>query len=175
MSMFKIPAVINFAKVKEGAIIPSKRDEDAGYDIYACFEEDYMIINPHTTVMIPTGIASAFELGFVAVLKERGSNGVLGIAQRAGIIDSGYRNEWFVPLTNTNDVPIIIAKESYLLNQSVLNLIDSLGLIVYPYKKAICQALLLPAPKTSVKEITYEELKAIPSERGMGSRGSSNK
>ena len=31
-----------WAKVKEDAIIPTKRDEDAGYDLYHCFEEDYL-------------------------------------------------------------------------------------------------------------------------------------
>ena len=46
-----------FAKVKPNAIIPSKRDEDAAYDIYACFDDDYLVIPPHKTVLIPTGIA----------------------------------------------------------------------------------------------------------------------
>ena len=36
-----------FAKVNPNAIIPSKRLEDAGYDLYACFDEDYMVIQPH--------------------------------------------------------------------------------------------------------------------------------
>ena len=29
-----------WAKVKENAIIPTKREEDAGYDLYPCFEEE---------------------------------------------------------------------------------------------------------------------------------------
>ena len=37
---------IYFAKVKPEAKIPSKRDEDAGYDIYACFEEDFVKFEP---------------------------------------------------------------------------------------------------------------------------------
>ena len=36
---------IKFAKVKPNAKIPTKREEDAGYDIYACFDEDYITIN----------------------------------------------------------------------------------------------------------------------------------
>ena len=32
-----------FAKLRPEAVIPSKRDEDAGYDIYACFDEDYLL------------------------------------------------------------------------------------------------------------------------------------
>ena len=50
-----------FAKVRPNAIIPSKEDENAGYDIYACFDEDYMVIPPHSTKLIPTGIASALS------------------------------------------------------------------------------------------------------------------
>ena len=47
--------------------------------------------------------------------------------------------------------------------------------IIYPYTKAICQALLLPVPKVEIEEISLEELKAIPSERGEGKLGSSGK
>ena len=36
---------INFAKIRPTAIIPTKRDEDAGFDIYANFEDDFMIIH----------------------------------------------------------------------------------------------------------------------------------
>lgn len=46
---------------------------------------------------------------------------------------------------------------------------------IYPYSKAICQALILPVPKMNSKEVTYDELKSIASERGMGMLGSSNK
>lgn len=63
-----------WAKVKPNAIIPTKRTEDAGYDIYPCFEEDYIIVPTHETKLIPTGIASAFSDDYVAVLKERGSS-----------------------------------------------------------------------------------------------------
>ncbi|WP_242744747.1 hypothetical protein [Allobaculum sp. Allo2] len=48
-----------WAKVREDAQIPSKRQEDAGYDLYPCFEEDFMRIDPLHTVLIPLGVASA--------------------------------------------------------------------------------------------------------------------
>jgi len=170
--------VIKFAKVKPNAIIPSKKDEDAGYDIYACFDEDFIIIEPHTIKMIPTGIASAFSDDYVMVLKERGSTGTKGMAIRAAIIDSGYRGEWFVPINNTTDNFIIISK----LNRNELKelkLDDSIPLnsttTVYPYSNAIGQALLLPVPKVKVEEISYEDLKEIESSRGTGALGSSGK
>jgi dUTP pyrophosphatase len=182
---------VKFAKVKEGAIIPSKRDEDMGFDIYACFDEDYIEFKPHETKLIPTGIASACDPEYGFLLRERGSTGSKGIALRAGVIDSGYRNEWFVGLTNTTEHPLYISK----LNKEELveKAIDALGsdaikklfgsftkdywenVVVYPYAKAIAQALIVPVPKIKVEEIPYKELQAIKSERGMGALGSSNK
>lgn len=171
-----------FAKVRENAIIPSKEDENGGYDIYACFDEDLIMIRPHETVMIPTGLASACSEDYVIILKERGSTGSKGIGQRCGVIDSGYRGEWFVPLTNTTDDIICISK----LNKEDTDLeICDFGkykiipiegrVIVYSYTKAICQALVVPVPKMNVKEITYEQLKKFKSNRRDGKLGSSNK
>lgn len=75
---------VYFAKIKDEAIIPSKIEENGGYDIYACFEEDYIEIPPHEIVMIPTGITTAFSNEYVFVLKERGSTGTKGMAVRSG-------------------------------------------------------------------------------------------
>ena len=47
--------------------------------------------------------------------------------------------------------------------------------IIYPYSKAIAQLIVHEVPKMNVKEISYEELKAIPSKRGTGALGSSGK
>lgn len=162
--------IIYFSKVKPNAIIPTKSKENMGYDIYPCFEEDYMIIEPHTTVLIPTGIASACSPMYGFILKERGSTGTKGMAQRCGVIDSGYRNEWFVPITNTKEYPVIIRKEGI-----ILNLPLPVGTISYPYEKAICQALLIEVPEVDVKELPYDDLQKIESERGMGHLGSSGK
>ena len=165
---------VKFAKVRPTAIIPTKREEDAGYDIYANFDEDYMTINPHETKMIPTGIASACDTDYCFILKERGSTGTKGLAQRCGVIDSGYRSEWFVPITNTTDNYIMIAKSDNT-STDVFGSIPMKKIIRYPYEKAICQALVIPVPNTMVEEITYDELKAISSDRGMGALGSSGK
>lgn len=160
-----------FAKIKENAKIPSKRKEDAGYDIYPCFEDDFIIIRPHSTVMVPTGLASMCSADYCFILKERGSTGSRGMGQRCGIIDSGYRGEWFCPITNTTDYEMVICKES--VADSFKN--NSKYYIVYPYEKAICQALLIPVPNVEVKEISYTELTQFTSERGEGALGSSKK
>ena len=186
---------IKFAKVHPNAIIPSKRDEDMGFDIYACFDEDYVVIHPHETKLIPTGIASACSPEYGFLVFERGSTGSKGIARRCGVIDSGYRNEWFIGLTNTTDKTLYISKLSKeeivdrMYNADDMNkkwdgVFGGLASIkntleydtlVYPYSKAIAQALVIPVPKTEVEELSYEDLKTIESERGMGALGSSNK
>ena len=159
-----------FAKVNPNAIIPSKRDEDGGYDVYACFDEDYMVIQPHETKLIPSGIATAFSPKWVAIIKERGSNGSKGIAQRCGVIDSGYRNEWFVPLTNTTNKTVTISK----LPKEQLPLMLQEG-IVYPYTKGIAQFIMVEVPKLNTHEVDFDVLKAFESERGLGALGSSGK
>lgn len=164
---------VKFAKIRPTAIIPTKREEDAGYDIYANFDEDYMTINPHETKMIPTGIASACDTAYCFVLKERGSTGTKGLAQRCGVIDSGYRSEWFVPITNTTEVPIVILKSDTVSKIFLEKLFPRA--VFYPYNKAIAQALVLPVPTVDVEEYTYDELKTIPSDRGVGALGSSGK
>jgi len=158
---------IYFSKVKGEAIIPSKRAEDGAFDIYACFDEDYLLLEPHETKVVPTGIASAFSEDYVAIIKERGSTGTKGMGQRCGVIDSGYRGQWFIPITNHNQQALVIAKE-HVAKQFEQE-------IVYPYEKAIAQCLMVVVPKLEICEIDHEELLEFESERGAGMLGSSGK
>ncbi len=158
---------IYFAKMHETAVIPSKREEDGAYDIYACFEEEERVLAPHETCLIPTGLASAFSSDYVAIFKERGSTGTKGMGQRCGVIDSGYRGEWFVAMTNHNDKPLVITKkDSATYGEEV---------IVYPYQKAVAQCMMVEVPKLKIEEISLEALQNIASERGAGRLGSSGK
>jgi dUTP pyrophosphatase len=159
---------ILIAKTKDGAIIPSKENEDAGYDVYACFEEEAIVIMPNEVAMIGTGIATSITDDWVLVVKERGSTGTKAMSVRAGIIDSSFRGEIFVPINNTSDKRIVITK-------AIDKVEKHEDKILYPYSKAIAQMLLLPVPKTKIKEISYEDLQKIPSKRGTGALGSSNK
>lgn len=167
--------IIRFKLLSNEAMLPEKDDGDAGYDIYASFEDNWIIIEPHTTEMIPTGIASAFSNDYVAVLKERGSTGTRGMGQRAGIIDASYRGEWFVPITNHNDYPIAIVKEVWL--DEFKAQLDAENIKIYPYNKAICQALFLPVPKLNIEQISKIEFaeKYANTKRGEGALGSSGK
>ena len=169
--MFPQSDIVQFAQLRDGAIIPSKRDDDAGYDIYACFDEDYMVIYPHETKMIPTGLISAFNKKYVGILKERGSTGSKGIAQRCGIIDSSYRGEWFVALTNTTNHNIFIKKKDKEITKTLVTDED----IIYPYEKAVCQCIFVEVPHLFVVKSAKEDILALESERGTGKIGSSGK
>lgn len=198
-----------FAKVKTDAIIPTKEKENAGYDIYACFDEDYIIIPAHSTKLIPTGIAAAVSDEYYLQVHERGSTGSKGMKYGAGVVDSSYRGEIFICINNVNDEPIVISKLKdlddtfekhgvcddggyFYLPYDINNPVDEddyenpLGIyqydddeihniIFYPYSKAIAQLVVHEVPVMNVKEISYEELKTIPSKRGTGALGSSGK
>lgn len=153
--------------------LPTKRNEDAGYDIYPCFENDYIFIPSNTTKLIPTGIACAVSDDYYLQIQERGSTGALGIKYGAGVIDSGYRGEIQVVITNVNNRPLCITKKSAI--DSKMDVIRSLNAIIYPYEKAIAQIVVHKLPKMSIEVIDYNELLKIDSERKDGLLGSSGK
>ena len=167
---------IFFAKVKENAIIPTKEPENAGYDIYACFDDPYKIILPHETQLIPTGIACALHPKWYFQVEERGSTGSKGIKKSAGVVDAGYRGEIFIAITNSTNKNLIITKNPQ--NTEYLKDIPAEhrenGNITYPYQKAIAQLVLHEVPVMNIKEIPYEKLLNIKSNRMTGSLGSTN-
>lgn len=167
---------IYFAKVKPNAKIPDREIYNAGIDIYACFDEDYMIIPPHSTALVPTGIASAIPSDYYIQIHERGSTGAKGIKYSAGVIDSGYRGEWFLATTNTNDKAVVISKLDIDELPAALKELIKRAYIIYPYEKALFQGIVHNVHnELERKEISYDELLKIPSERGRGRLGSSGK
>ena len=186
---------IYFAKTRENGIIPKKRLEDAGYDLYACFDESYIKIERGEIVKINTGIATAFSSHYAMIIKERGSTGSLGLSVRMGVIDSGFRGEIKVGINNTGQRDIIITKDIERIKKALIrkrqnkmkdrynlhcNELDIRKLIeeiyfFYPYEKAIAQAVMVKIPKLKTRVIPYEKLLKIPSERGVGMLGSTGK
>ena len=176
---------VYFARKAKDVILPSKRDEDAGLDVYAYFEEDFMILPPHQATLIPTGLYSCVSDDYVLLGRDRGSTGTKGMRFASGVIDSSYRGEIFIPIVNETDREIVIAKSEEIFKTLILaqnthqvSLHDFQPIQTpryYPYSKAIGQLLVVPVPKIEVKELTVEELQAIPSERGTGALGSSGK
>ena len=155
---------IKFAKMSVRAVIPTKRKEDAGYDVYADVIEP-IVIYPGQTALIPTSICSVIPDGYCMILKERGSTGVRGIGQRSGVIDSGFRGEWKVPITNHSNKTLVIGPRQE----------DAEYVTYYSTDKAICQALLIPVPESCFEEVSLQEILSTESQRMQGEFGSTNK
>ena len=165
--------IVYFAKLRASAVIPQKRDEDAGYDVFPSLTSPFLIIKPLQTALIPTGIASACPPEYYFQIQERGSIGSKGIAKRCGVIDSGYRGEWFLPMTNLNPVPLLIVKAN--LREMFEKSAQSGRILLHSSDKAIAQAILLRVPEAVVEQLEYDKLLAIPSKRGSASLGSTDK
>lgn len=90
-------------KLKPNAILPTLGTEGAAaYDMYACIDEP-VTIEPGETVMIGTGIALQPQKGIAALILARSGMATkrgLAPANKIGLCDSDYRNEYIVALHN---------------------------------------------------------------------------
>mgnify|MGYP001667939815 CR=1 FL=1 len=158
-----------FFKDDERAIIPTKRKEDAGYDVYMLPTDEPIIVKPGETVMLHTGLKSAFSSDYVLLGRERGSTGTRGLRFGAGVIDSGFRGEILIPINNTSDKEIVLMPKEYSDDNSFEDA------LIYPQTKAIGQLLLVPVIDAEVREVSADEYAKFDSERGEGMLGSSGK
>lgn len=158
-----------FCKDDKRAIIPTKRKEDAGYDLYMLPTEEPLYIAPGETMLLDTGIKAAFSSDYVLLGRERGSTGTKGMRFGAGVIDSGYRGRIMIPINNTSNREIVLIPdgEYYILKDDEA--------IYYPQSKAIGQLLLVPVIHAEIGEVSKEEYEKFDSERGDGKLGSTNK
>lgn len=152
--------------------MPTKRDEDAGFDIYS--SELEVVLKPGETKFFSTGLRSAFPKNYWIEIKERGSTGAVGLSVRSGVIDSGYRGEWKIMLTNVNNYPVEFShgvdKVTYVYGKIFKNKIKK---VIYPLSKAIAQAVVIPLPTITCKPWDAEKIEA--SERGQTGWGASGK
>lgn len=155
------------------AKIPTKRKEDAGFDIYTT--ELNAVLKPGETKFFSTGLRSAFPKNYWIEIKERGSTGAVGLSVRSGVIDSGYRGEWKVMLTNVNKYPVEFShdvdKVTYVYGNIFKNKIKK---VIYPLSKAIAQAVVIPLPNI---ECCWDKsmVDQYQSERGQTGWGASGK
>ena len=84
--------------------------EDLGYDVFAL---EGLVLAPHQTVRLRTGIAvearhpeTGAPLGLL--VRDRSSMAARGMATTAGVIDSGYRGEVMIVMTNLGDTRLEI-------------------------------------------------------------------
>jgi len=101
--------IIDIKKLREGARIPTRGSASAaGYDLYACLEEDSVVIAPHTTYKVGTGLSIAVPEGyFGAIFARSGLAAKQGLrpANCVGVADADYRGEYIVALHNDGEQP----------------------------------------------------------------------
>ncbi len=98
---------INIIKLNENAKLPERgSDFAAGYDLFANISQD-IIIAPHETKMIGTGLAMEIPEGyFGGVFARSGLSSKEGLrpANCTGVVDADYRGEIKVALHNDSEV-----------------------------------------------------------------------
>lgn len=108
-------ATVKIKKLNENATIPTRGSEyAAGWDLYACINEA-IIIKPHSTVKIGTGISIELpSQTFGAIFARSGLATKHGCrpANCVGVCDEDYRGEYIVALHNdTDDIKLIEPNE----------------------------------------------------------------
>ena len=147
---------IKIKKLYDDAIIPTRGSYyAAGYDLYAhieCREGDTsLVIKPHETVLIGTGVAIQPPKDcFGAVFARSGLASKQGLrpANCVAVIDEPYTGEWKIPLHN-----------------------DGEGIRVIHHGDRIAQFTLLPYYDIQLEEV--DELDET--DRGSGGFGSSGR
>ena len=143
--------IIKYTKLNELAKEPTRGSiAAAGYDLYAAIDTD-LIIAPHTTVKVGTGLA--FELPqntFAAIFARSGLATKQGLrpANCVGVCDSDYRGEYIVAIHNDTDEEQTITAGD-----------------------RIAQMILMPYISMIFKEVD----KLTDTERGSGGFGSTGK
>ncbi|HBN13095.1 MAG TPA: dUTP diphosphatase [Clostridiales bacterium] len=103
---------INIKKLSERAILPTYGSEyAAGADLYACVDGD-ITVQPHATVVIPTGLALELPVGYAGLIYARSGLATkkgLAPANKVGVVDCDYRGEVKVALHNHTDIPQTVA------------------------------------------------------------------
>ena len=101
-------AQIRVKKLDERAKLPTYgTDFAAGADLYALCDSD-VVIEPHKTVMVHTGLAMEIPEGYAGLIFARSglaSKRGLAPANKVGVVDPDYRGEFMVALHNHTDEP----------------------------------------------------------------------
>lgn len=137
---------VKIKKLTPDAKLPTyAHDTDAGADVYS---SESVTLNPYETKLIGTGIATAIPKGYEISIRPRSGLSLktpLRIANSPATIDSLYRGEIKIIMTNTGNSPVSIEKGD-----------------------RIAQMIISPVPMIQWNEV--EELDST--ERGSGGFGS---
>jgi dUTP pyrophosphatase len=163
MLEYKGDVVVAVEICREGAVLPAyAKPGDAGMDVCAAEE---VLIRPGETVIIPTGLKLAIPEGYEIQVRPRSGISYktpLRLSNSPGTIDSGYREELGIIMTNASPVCCCGEEEIFNLDSS-----DNRG-GVYRIRKGdrVAQIVLQVVPK--MKLAVVESVSSIGSDRGGG-------
>jgi dUTP pyrophosphatase len=90
---------------REGVVLPAyAREGDAGMDVCAAEE---VLLGPGDTLIVPTGLKFAIPEGYEIQVRPRSgltARTPLRVSNAPGTIDSGYRDEVGIIMTNTSEI-----------------------------------------------------------------------
>ena len=102
---------VKIKKIKENAIIPTRGSQEAaGYDLYACCN-DVVVIEPHKTEKIGTGLVIQPPIGYFGAIFARSglaTKSGLRPANCTGVCDQDYLGEYIVALHNDTNYPQVV-------------------------------------------------------------------
>ena len=105
---------VKIKKVFEDAVVPTRGSaQAAGYDLYAYKpgDKDAVYIQPHTTLMVHTGVEVEIPEGYFGGIFARSGiakNRGLLPANAVGVVDSDFRSEIMVALhNNSNEMQLV--------------------------------------------------------------------
>jgi dUTP pyrophosphatase len=138
-------------RLRPDAVLPTAGSAyAAGYDLRACMDAP-VVIPPHSTAMVGTGLAIAVPEGyFGAIFARSGLASKQGLrpANCVGVCDSDYRGEYIIALHNDGDTPQTVSPGD-----------------------RIAQMVVLPC-----QSVDFEEAETLPdTARGAGGFGSTGK
>jgi len=129
-----------------GTPLSSPRSGDAGYDLRAT---EKRVLYPNMRIQVSTGIFVAIPEGYVGIIKDRSSMALKGIRTHGGVIDSSYRGELIVMLSNLSEGVLFIEKG-----------------------ERVAQLLIVPCITPELEEVSFAELgKTERGSDGFGSTG----
>lgn len=91
---------------ENGIIFEPPREGDAGFDLRSA---EAVIIPPGAQVVVNTKLKIAVPVGYVALIRERSSSALRRLYTHAGVIDSSYRGDVKIVLSNGGNEPLEIA------------------------------------------------------------------
>jgi dUTP pyrophosphatase len=150
-------------KCRKNAVIPEySRLGDAGMDICAAEE---VLIKPGETAIIPTGLKIAVPEGYEIQVRPRSGISLrtpLRITNSPGTIDSGYRDELGIIMSNTS--PICCSGEEEILSIDCWT--NKNGTYVINPGDRVAQIVLCEIPLMRITEV--DSIRNIGYDRGGG-------